>query len=126
MVSIGIHLQNLGDGPLELYLRGRTIAFDIVIGDATGRVVWRRLEREMIPGIIQFKRLASGEVLELFDNWDQRTNRGNPIEPGAYTVRASFSPTAPSHSLQIPNRSWSFQTEPRSNPTWFPRFDLRV
>lgn len=82
-----IRLENAGETPLELYLRGRTIAYDIRIADATGRVVWRRLEGDIIPGIIQLKVLESGEVFELSHDWDQRTNRGEAVEPGHYTAQ---------------------------------------
>jgi hypothetical protein len=95
IVPIVIHLENVGEAPLELYLRGRTIAYDIVIEDATGEVVWRRLEGEIIPGIIQIKVLDSGEVLELSHDWDQRTNRGDLVEPGSYTVRGSVLTDSP-------------------------------
>ena len=86
-VPITIRLRNSGDSPLELYLRGRTIAFDIVIADAIGRVVWRRLEGEVVPGIIQFKLLGAREALDLSHDWDQRTNRGASVGPGEYTAR---------------------------------------
>jgi hypothetical protein len=95
IVPIVIHLENVGETPLELYLRGRTIAYDVVIEDATGEVVWRRLEGEIIPGIIQIKVLDSGEVLELSHGWDQRSNRGYAIEPGLFTVRGSVLTDSP-------------------------------
>lgn len=82
-----IRIKNVSETPLELYLRGRTIAYDILIRDATGRVVWHRLEGDIIPGIIQFKVLNSGEVLELSHEWNQRTNRGKAVEPGLYTAQ---------------------------------------
>ncbi|HMI55002.1 MAG TPA: BsuPI-related putative proteinase inhibitor [Gemmatimonadaceae bacterium] len=94
-VPIVIRLENAGETALELYLRGRTIAYDILIEDATGEVVWRRLEGEIIPGIIQIKVLDSGEVLELSHDWDQRTNRGDLVEPGSYTVRGSVLTDSP-------------------------------
>ena len=82
-----IRLENVGESPLELYLRGRTIAYDILVADASGRGVWQRLEGDIVPSIIQFKVLDSGEVLELSHDWDQRTNRGEAVEPGIYTAQ---------------------------------------
>jgi hypothetical protein len=86
MVPIVIRLQNVGETPLELYLRGRTVAYDILIRDAAGRVVWHRLEGEIVPGIIQHKVLDPREVFELSHEWDQRTNSGEAAGPGLYTA----------------------------------------
>jgi hypothetical protein len=86
MVPIVIRLQNVGETPLELYLRGRTIAYDILIRDAAGRVVWHRLEGEVVPGIIQHKVLDPREMLELSHDWDQRMDSGEAVEPGLYTA----------------------------------------
>lgn len=86
MVPIVIRLENAGEARLELYLRGRTIAYDILIRDPTGRVVWHRLEGEIVPGIIQLRILKPREVLELSHEWDQRTNREELVEPGLYTA----------------------------------------
>jgi hypothetical protein len=88
-VPIVIRLENGGERPLDLYLRGRTIAFDIFITRADGKLVWQRLKDEIIPAIAQLKVLLAGEVLELKDEWYQRDNRGEPVEPGSYLVRGS-------------------------------------
>jgi hypothetical protein len=82
-----IRLENTGNTPVEVYLRGRTIAYDILIRDEAGEVVWQRLEGEMVPGIIQVKMLDAGEAFELSHDWDQRTNRGVAVEPGRYTAQ---------------------------------------
>jgi hypothetical protein len=87
IVPIVIRLENTGEASLQLYLRGREIAYDILIGDAAGQVVWNRLEGHIIPGIIQVKVLESGEVLELSHEWDQRTNRGKAVGAGLYTAQ---------------------------------------
>ena len=89
-VRIVIKLENRGERPLELYLRGRTIAFDIFIATADGQPVWQRLKDEVIPAIIQLKTLAPGEVLELKEEWDQRSNDGEVAGPGSYMVRATI------------------------------------
>jgi hypothetical protein len=70
-VPIGIRVQNVSGGPLDLYLRGRTIAFDIVVSREPGEIVWRRLEGEVIPAILRIETLRPGEVLELSDVWDR-------------------------------------------------------
>lgn len=88
-VAIKIRVANETSAPLDLYLRGRDIAFDIAISDSTGDAVWRRLEGEVVPAILQLKTLAPGEVLELSHDWDQKSQRGVAVEPGRYVVRGS-------------------------------------
>lgn len=82
-VPVTLRVTNAGDQPAELYLRGRTIAFDIVVAGADGAVVWRRLAGHTIEAILQVRVLAPGEVLELRDAW-----RAGP--PGRYTVRGEL------------------------------------
>lgn len=83
-VPMAIRLENVGIAPLELYFRGRAIAYDIVIRDTAGQTVWRRLQGQIIPSIIQVKVLDPGEVLELPHEWDQRNDRRELVEPGYY------------------------------------------
>jgi hypothetical protein len=85
-IPISLHLENISDRTLDLYLRGRTITFDLVVADAAGEVVWRRLEGEVIPAILRIEPLPAGESLTLEASWDQRTNAGDPVDPGMYTV----------------------------------------
>ncbi len=103
-VPITLRATNSGEEPLELYLRGRTIAFDITVAGEDGSVVWRRLEGQMIPAILQVRELAPGESLEFHDEWDQRANSGEPVSSGHYTVQGALlrdsprpleTPTAP-------------------------------
>lgn len=110
LVPIVIRLENAGAHPLDLYLRGRTIAFDIFITRADGEPVWQRLKDEIIPAIVQVKTLRPGEVLELRHEWNQRDNGGKSVRPGSYIVRGvvlTDGPTplrTPSASLQIQAR----------------------
>jgi hypothetical protein len=85
-IPLVIRLENVGETPLELYLRGRTVAFDIHIRDGNGRVVWHRLEGEIVPGIIQVRILNPREALDLSHEWDQRTNGHDVVEAGLYTA----------------------------------------
>jgi hypothetical protein len=86
-IPIAIRLENAGGRAVDLYLRGRTIAFDIFVTHPNGDVVWQRLKDEVIPAIIQLRTLQRGEVLELKDEWPQRDNRGRAVGPGSYAVR---------------------------------------
>lgn len=101
-VAIAIRIANTTDRPIELHLQGRTVVFDLVVsrGDS---VVWRRLEGEMSPAILQLRSLAPGEVLELKDTWDQRSSGGSPVGAGTYRV-AGVMPTdaAPIRAGPVP------------------------
>jgi hypothetical protein len=69
-----------------LYVTGRPVAFNIVITSSDGTVVWRRLEGQTIAAILQILELRPHSTFELRDEWNQRTNAGVAIEPGAYTA----------------------------------------
>jgi hypothetical protein len=89
-VRITLRASNAGAEPLDLYLRGREIAFDITVTSENGEIVWRRLEGRTVPAILQVRTLSPGESLELGDMWDQQTNAGRPAEPGLYSVEGTF------------------------------------
>ncbi len=86
-VPIELRVRNQTARTLDLYLRGRTPTFDVVVTRPDGELVWRRLEDEIIPAILQLRPLASGEQLEVDATWDQRGNSGRPVEPGDYAAR---------------------------------------
>ncbi len=85
-VPMTLRVQNRTARTLDLYLRGRSPTFDVVVARPDGEVVWRRLEGEIIPAIALLRPLAPGERLEIAASWDQRTGRGL-ITPGNYTAR---------------------------------------
>jgi hypothetical protein len=89
-VAITLVVENVTDRALELYLRGRTIAFDLIVTAPDGAVVWRRLEDEVIPAIVRIETLPPGGRLELRGDWDQRTNAGLPVPSGEYQVRGEL------------------------------------
>ena len=89
-VPITLRVENVSGRALDLYLRGRTITFDIVVTDEAGREVWRRLEDEMIPAILRIDTLEPGATLELVEAWDQRSNLGEPVPPGHYRVHGEL------------------------------------
>jgi hypothetical protein len=78
-VPITLRIANTADRPIELHLQGRTIVFDLTVRRGAA-VVWRRLEGESVPAILQIRMLAPGEVLELKETWDQQ------VGPGEYSV----------------------------------------
>jgi hypothetical protein len=101
-IRFTLRVENRAARAVDLYLRGRTLTFDVEVRDDGGAVVWRRLELEVIPAILQLRPMAPGERLEERFTWDQRTVRG-PLPPGRYTARAMLLvegppwPTAPLH-----------------------------
>ena len=85
-VPIGLQLENRTGRALDLYLRGRTITFDVVVARPSGEVVWQRLRDEIIPAIVHLRTLAPAERLTLEAVWDQQTDQGTPLEAGEYTA----------------------------------------
>ena len=68
-VPIVLRLQNTSARPAEAHFLGRAIAFDIVVVDSTGAVVWQRLAHETGQSILQIRMLAAGEAMEWRDAW---------------------------------------------------------
>ena len=89
-VPITLRVENASDRSLTLYLRGRTIAFDVIVERDDGRVVWRRLEGDVVPAIVAVRTLGPREVMELHARWDQRTNRRRRVAAGLYSVRGAL------------------------------------
>jgi Intracellular proteinase inhibitor len=89
-VPFTIRITNRGTSPLTLYLRGRPVAFDLIVTDARGKVTWRRLENATVSMILQVRELAPGETLTFEDVWPQRTNAGSPVQPAEYRVKGEL------------------------------------
>ncbi|MGH7518616.1 MAG: BsuPI-related putative proteinase inhibitor [Gemmatimonadales bacterium] len=89
-VPVTLRLTNTSDRPLTVYLQGRPTAFDIVVKDEGGAVVWRRLEGQTITAILGIRTLAPGETLSFEDVWPQRDQAGRPAPPGLYTISGSL------------------------------------
>jgi hypothetical protein len=87
-VRIRLRIQNTGQHAIDLYLRGRAVTFDVVIARPGGEVVWRRLEREIVPAIVHLRPLRPGERLEAETVWHQKTGTGQAVEPGEYVAHA--------------------------------------
>jgi hypothetical protein len=85
-VPMTLRVTNPTDRPLTLYLRGRPVAFDLVVSRADGTPVWRRLEGAVITMVLQVRTLAPGDTLELRDSWAQTTKAGVLVPPGDYLV----------------------------------------
>ena len=86
VVPIRLWIENVSGRVLDLYLRGRSLTFDVVVTRTDGSIVWRRLEGEIIPAIVRIEALGPGQRLEARAEWDQRSSTGVPAGPGAYTL----------------------------------------
>jgi hypothetical protein len=89
-VPLTIRATNHGATPTTLYLRGRPIAFDVIVTDTRGTIVWRRLKGAITSMVLQVRQLAPDETLTLEDVWSQRTNAGALVAPGEYHLKAQL------------------------------------
>lgn len=87
-VPVTLRISNTSDRPIDLYLQGRPIAFDLTV-QRGNEVVWRRLEGATVSAILQIRTLAPGESLDLKETWKQKNNAGRRVDPGDYTVSGS-------------------------------------
>ncbi len=96
-VPMTLRVTNTADRPLTLRLRGRPIAFDLVVRREDDSIVWRKLEGAMIAMVLQLRTLAPGETLALEEVWRQQAADGTRVSPGDYTVTGSL--LTDSHTL---------------------------
>jgi hypothetical protein len=87
-VPLRLRIENAGARPIDLYLRGREVTFDVIVSRASGEEVWQRLRDSIVPAIVQLRALAPGETLTASTTWDQRGNDGAPVGAGEYRLRA--------------------------------------
>lgn len=85
-VPMTLRVTNTATDSLVLGLTGRPTAFDIVVAAEDGTEVWSRLHDANVSMILEFRRLAPGDVLEFTDEWDQRDNDGRSVAAGVYYV----------------------------------------
>ncbi|MFL5494329.1 MAG: BsuPI-related putative proteinase inhibitor [Gemmatimonadales bacterium] len=94
-VPITLTVTNRGTTPRTLYLKGRPIAFDIVVRRKGGEVVWRRLRGATIAMVLRVETVPPGDSLRFEETWPQRTQSGAPAEPGDYTVTGELPTDGP-------------------------------
>jgi hypothetical protein len=78
-VPITIRLTNTSNQPIDAYFVGRQITYDIVVRRPDRAVVWRRPQGKAVQQMLQLRRFAPGEKLELTDVW-------RPQRAGRYAV----------------------------------------
>jgi hypothetical protein len=74
-------------------------AIDLVVHDAVGRIVWRRLAGTTLLMVLGIRELAPGESLEFADVWPQQDQSGRPVPPGSYRL-AGIVPGEPGKELR--------------------------
>jgi hypothetical protein len=85
-VRIRLRLANLSPQSIELHLQGRETVFDVVVLDASGAEVWRRLGATPAPAIEQLRPLAAGDAIEFVATWHQTDRAGRQVPSGEYQV----------------------------------------
>ena len=99
-VPITLRVENTRDHAIELTLRGRTIAFDVLVRDSAGQLVWQRLGGAMIPAILRLEPLAAREALELRTEWPASVLSGDfVVEATLFTDGADLRPSPVSVNL---------------------------
>jgi hypothetical protein len=98
-VRFALRISNAGGRPATLYLQGRPPAFDLVVHDAVGRIVWRRLAGATHLKGVGVRELAPGESLDFGDVWPQQDQSGRPVPPGRYRL-AGIVPGEPGKELR--------------------------
>jgi len=89
-IPITLRVHNVSGRALTLHLAGRNLVFDILVHAANGREVWQRLRDQAIPAILRIEQMQPDSVLEMSEHWDQRTNDGEAVPPGEYTIEGSL------------------------------------
>jgi hypothetical protein len=89
-VVLTLRVESAADRTLDLYLTGDPPAFDLIVSDEQGDVVWRRLRGQVVTMVLRLETLAPGAVLTFSHAWDQRGDNGVPVAPGTFTVRGEL------------------------------------
>ena len=94
-IPMTLRVTNPTSRPLTLYLRGRPVAFDLVVAQTDGAIIWHRLAGAVITMVLQVRTLAPGETLEFKDTWKQTTKTGRRVPPGDYVVTGELPTDGP-------------------------------
>lgn len=65
-----------------------TPSFELVVARSFRREVWRRSRHEDFLASAVAGKMPPGETMESHYQWDQTNNRGDPLAPGTYWLRA--------------------------------------
>jgi Intracellular proteinase inhibitor len=87
-VPFTLHIVNAGDRRATLYLQGRPPAFDLLVQDDAGRMIWRRLAGATRLMVLGVRELGPGDALDFGDVWPQQDEAGRPVAPARYHLTA--------------------------------------
>jgi Intracellular proteinase inhibitor len=107
-VEIVLRIRNDGPKLLELELSGRPVGYDVIVTDAAGREVWRRLEGTAVGAALMLLTLKPGESRDFTTRWPQVDGQGRAVAPGRYTLRGVL----PMGARQISTASRELIIEP--------------
>lgn len=80
--------------PVLMVAGSREQAFDFVISDSAGRLVWNRIRSDVDLRGVGLP-VARGDSIVFSSRWDQRDTTGSRVEAGTYWVRGYLSPRLP-------------------------------
>jgi hypothetical protein len=83
-VHFTLRIVNADDRPATLYLQGRPPAFDLVVHDEAGELIWQRLAGATLLMVLGHRELGPGETLDFDAVWSQVDQAGGPVAPGRY------------------------------------------
>ncbi len=86
-VPITLSVKNTGSGLFEVLIGAPEVAVQVVKDNA---VVWDPYFGLAFPAIVHQLSIPAGETKKYDFSWDQKDNAGNQVQPGNYTVKASF------------------------------------
>lgn len=87
-VQLQLVKTNISNRPITLtYNTAQRFDFFVRRGTA-GPVVWQWSRGRVFAQVVQRVTLAPGQSQVFTATWDQRTNEGNRVQPGLYTVQA--------------------------------------
>jgi hypothetical protein len=89
-VPVTLLARNATERPLELYLHGREVTWDVRVLTPDGTLLWNLLAGTAVPAILRVEILQPGSVLRSGATWDQRTNDGVLVPAGRYHLVAEL------------------------------------
>ena len=93
-VEMKLTLQNVSNEAVSFSLGGSP-AYDFVVSTADGEYVWHSMCAKFALALLGSETLGPGEELEFVGEWEQVDNRGEPVPPGVYSVRAVLNLESP-------------------------------
>ena len=86
-VGMTLTLRNVSDAPVDFLTGGRP-PYDFVVATPDGDQVWHWKCAKVIQLPLDNQTLEPGDEMEFEGEWEQVDNRGEPVPPGVYVVRA--------------------------------------